>query len=342
MVPHITANPSNFRTTGSITENGDSNWDSSELDIYNVNIFRGETIDISFSGEGKIEVMLCNCKDYHDIEQILSDLYYTSNSMKLYMWIDSYSVTSGSYKASSDKSLGLAVFSYNSFNPSKMDYTITHSIPFSSRYDYEGTMEGNDDGSLNDGEYVEFYYEINSEIFDFRILPSRDVGVLICDCGTLAMAQDAIDTGNPGEGGFLFTTSSYEGINERISSRVNYHIYVYSLDAYPAYFTIITNIPQGDRINDRTFSEGSIGKWIIYLGLLTLLGFIAYKIYQNQKKNSHNPPPYTRSSYTSNVFMDPKVSQPSPPPAQDILMFCPDCGAKVTTKFCTGCGNKLR
>lgn len=120
-----------YSTTGSIKENGDDYWDDNEVDIIRYEIPAGETFSIELitSSDAELWVFYGDFDGYKDIEDALDDIANSGDSSRLLAWdstVDGYA--SFSYAPSSKTDRNIAIFSYNTFNPSSMSYTLYSSI----------------------------------------------------------------------------------------------------------------------------------------------------------------------------------------------------------------------
>lgn len=291
-----------YTTTGNLSENGDEYWDPNELDILSIKLFRGETLALGLESNGYIELMLCSCSGEDDIEDILYDEVYGYGSTDLYLWIDSYSYNAASYTAQRDITLNIAVFSYDSYNPSSMSYTIYHSIPMVTRNKYSGSVMSNNDTVLHETEYSSFLFEMPSGELDFRVITNFNLGVLVCDCENVTMAQDRLDADTLGADEYQFFTNTTIGWIIPVDSRTDYFVYVYSiLGETPGSFDLISTRQEGDTIDDTPQAPSSSGdpSEIPWIGIL-IFGVITFAVLNSVRKRGRKK--HITRTPTSNSF----------------------------------------
>ncbi len=138
-----------FSEQGSIYDNGDEYWDSNELDFIKYSLKANEEFKIEFQSTGELELFLCDCATEQNINSIFVNLGNDIIPDNLYLWIDSYSVTTGSYTPSTDISLNIAIFTVT--DTGSISYTILTNSPSNN---YLARMEQSDttvDGTINIG-----------------------------------------------------------------------------------------------------------------------------------------------------------------------------------------------
>ena len=124
-----------YSTKGSISENGDSYWDDNEIDIIRYEIPAGVefSIELITSDSAELWVFYGDFDGYEDVEEALTDISDYGDSSRLLAWdntTDGYA--SFSYTPSSSTDRNIAIFSYSTYNPSSMSYTLHSSIEVSS------------------------------------------------------------------------------------------------------------------------------------------------------------------------------------------------------------------
>lgn len=120
---------------GTIHENGDELWQNDEITFIDFEIDEGEIFEISFSSNGELELMICDCSKIKDIDNIFNDIIDHGDSSDLYLWLDSYQYTSGKLRANDRIDFTVAIFTINPTNPSSMSYTLHTNLPKGDRID---------------------------------------------------------------------------------------------------------------------------------------------------------------------------------------------------------------
>ncbi len=116
-----------YDETGSISDNGDEYWDSNELDFIKYSLKANEEFTVDVFADGDIEVFLCDCSSKDEVTDIINSLVYEIVPDNLYMWLDSYSFTTGSYTPNRDIKLNLAIFTISDYG--LIEYTISTNVP---------------------------------------------------------------------------------------------------------------------------------------------------------------------------------------------------------------------
>lgn len=364
-----------YEKSGSISEDGDDKWDSNELDIYTIALFEGESLDVTLTSFGNLELMLCNCDNEEDINDIHSAILYGSGSSDLYLWIDSYSVTSGSFVAPRNMYVNVAIYTMDPNNPSTMSYTFSYNKPMGSRYHYSNTINSDLDSVITEGEYGFHFFELQDESLDIRIKADDSFGVVICDCVALEEVQSLIDTNQNGSGSFFYiiTNGDFASLLS-ITGRGNVSIFIFAFNGLSnsVHYDLYTDIYEGERINDnpRPPNSSSDGSFLGVLLVFGLLLFIGYKLYQRSKRGkkvttypyqtTYTQPAYQQSppqqSYThqaqsqkpwyeqqGSIYSSQSSPQTDPtPPSAPPHVWCSNCGSKQTGKFCSDCGTQIQ
>lgn len=298
----------------------------------------------------------------------------------LYLWIDSYSYNVASYTAQRDITLTIAVFTYNSYNPSSMSYTVFHSIPMESRSKYSGYVMSNNDTVLHETEYSSYLFEMPSAILDIRVITNYNLGVLFCDCENVTIAQEKLDAPALGVDEYQFFTNTIIGLIIQVDSRTDFYVYVYSiLGETPGSFDIISTRPEGDTIDDNPPAPSSSGdpSYIPWVGIL-IVGVIIYGIIKSVRNRSNKK--LSKSRYMANdsfqhhktsmqyelnpyqqqnTQYQPQTSSPRSSPYSSVTdrdeakyyqpgqrlepgqKICDTCKRINTGLFCNNCGSKI-
>jgi hypothetical protein len=140
-----------FSKTGVVTENGDDKWDDSEAIFIPFSLSAGDILDVYFElSSGDLFILMFNGETTQDIETALGDI------------IDGGSLPSGVYNfvftvdgfryfsiaPSSSISGNIAIFSYDSYNPSSMTFTLLSSMALDEVRDDGGKSDSTPDSPL--------------------------------------------------------------------------------------------------------------------------------------------------------------------------------------------------
>lgn len=120
-----------YLVSGTIRENGDNYWDSNEYEFIRYIIPAGETLEIEIFTDSDAELILLygDFRDTDDIEEALIDVIdYGDSNRILAVSITEFGYGYFSYTPTGKTDENIAIFSYNSYNPSSMSYKIYSSI----------------------------------------------------------------------------------------------------------------------------------------------------------------------------------------------------------------------
>lgn len=130
---------SGYDYTGTISENGDGYWDDNEITFIDFELDENEKFELEFSASGNLELMVCDCDSYEDVQSYAEEMAYDGTIPEdLYMWLDSYEYQEGSFRAEDRMDVSVAIFTVDSSNPSTITYKLTTNIPKGDRIDDGG------------------------------------------------------------------------------------------------------------------------------------------------------------------------------------------------------------
>lgn len=158
-----------YSKTGTIYENGDEYWDSNELNIIRYVIPAGETFEMELhtSSSAELWIFYGSISNTDDVEDALGDLVNSGSSSRLLEWdYTEYGLASFSFTTSSETDKNIAIFTYDSYNPSSMSYTIYTSIEvYTPPPPPAAPSSGTSSGSSGSSSYVGYLFLIGLGLF---------------------------------------------------------------------------------------------------------------------------------------------------------------------------------